>query len=201
MMSDRYTTGLWRAMVFDPLSLTAAVGLTASQVAGLSAGATLAGGAVSGLSALMGGRAAKTAGQLQQQADEFKANQAGQNAGMAIGAASVRAQDTQQKTALAESTSTARAAGSGVDAGTGSAVENVGDIAKRGSYLAQMDLYNGESQATGLLNEAKGYRYSGDIAALEGEERQKASYLAAGGDLLSSAGSALKIYGNPRPSS
>ena len=68
-------------------------------------------------------------------------------------------------------------------------------------YLQSMDLFNGESQATGLLNEAKGFRYSGELAKEGGEEAQKASYLAAGGQLLSSAGSAFKIGSAYLPSS
>lgn len=185
MHNDRYSAGLWGRAVADPISLT---------MAGVAAG----GAGLSALSTLAGGRAAKQAGLMQQQAEEFKAKQAEQNAGLAIAGGQVRQFDTQLKASQAESTSTARAAASGVDAGTGSAATTVGDIAKRGSYLASMDLFNGESQATGLLNEAKGFRYSGDVEALEGEEKQQASYLAAGGELLSGVGGAYKVYGNPR---
>jgi hypothetical protein len=58
-----------------------------------------------------------------------------------------------------------------------------------------MDVFNGKSTMTGLLNEAAGVTYGGDIAALEGEEKQKASYLAAGGSALGTAGSALSGFG------
>jgi hypothetical protein len=50
------------------------------------------------------------------------------------------------KTNLAISSSHARAAASGVKRGEGSAVENVGDLAKRGSYLAPMGLFKGQPQ-------------------------------------------------------
>lgn len=184
MWNDRYAFRLSDAAVFDP---TGGV---------LTAGLMVAGGATGALGTLAGGSAAKQAGLMQQQADEFRAKQAEQNASLAIAGGQVKAADTTLKANAAESTSTARAAASGVDAGSGSAATNVGEIAKRGSYLASMDLFNGESQATGLLNEAKGFRYSGDIAALSGEEQQKASYLAAGGQALSSAGGAFKTYGS-----
>lgn len=184
MFNERYSGGLWGRAAFDPATMLAA-----------SAGSQVVGGGLSAMATLAGGNSAKQAGQLQQQADEFKAKQAEQNAGMAIAGAQVKMFDTQLRTAQAISTSTARAGASGVDAGTGSAVENVGQLAKRGSYLASLDLYNGESTATGLLNEAKGYRYSGDIAVLEGEEKQKASELQALATLAGSSGSAFKMYG------
>ena len=185
MFADRLRFRFHDVVALDPMSA-------------LVIGTTVAGGALSAGSTLAGGAASKTAGQLQKQADEYKAKQAEQNAGLAVAAAQTRMFDTQQKSNLLQSTSTARASASGVDAGTGSAVENVGEIAKRGSYLAALDLFNGQSQATGLLNEAKGYRYSGDIAELEGEEKEKASYLAAGGQLVGSFGSAFGNYANPR---
>lgn len=182
---ERWLVRQWERADFDPISATA-IGLA------------VAGGATSAMGTLAGGSAAKQAGLAQQQADEFKAKQAEQNAGLAIASSQVRMRDTQLKTGLAESTSTARSAASGVDAGVGSADTNVGDIAKRGGYLASMDLYNGEVTASGLLNEAKGYRYSGEVAKEGGEAAQTGSYLAAGGQFLSSAGGAYKLYGNPK---
>lgn len=197
MFNDRLRYRLADVVAFDPASL-ALMGAAGSAIGGaapsIAAGSTLAGGAISAVSSIFGGKAAKQAGQMQQQADEFKAQQAEQNASMAVAAAGVKAQDTGQKTSLTESTATARAAASGIDAGVGSAATTVGDIAKRGSYLQALDLYNGQSQATGLLNEARGYRYSGDVAALEGDEKETASYLAAGGALAGSAGSSFKTY-------
>lgn len=197
MFNDRFRYRLADTVAFDPASL-ALMGAAGAAIGGatpaIAAGSTLAGGAISAISSIMGGKAAKQAGQMQQQAEEFKAKQAEENASMAVAAAGVKAQDTGQKTSLTESTSTARSAASGVDAGVGSAATNIGDIAKRGSYLQALDLYNGQSQATGLLNEARGFRYSGDVAALEGDEKETASYLAAGGALAGSAGSSFKTY-------
>lgn len=184
MWNDRYAFRLSDAAVFDPASATAtAIGLT------------VAGGATGALGTLAGGSAAKQAGLMQQQADEFRAKQAEQNASLAIAGGQVKAADTTLKANAAESTSTARAAASGVDAGSGSAATNVGEIAKRGSYQALMDLHAGQVQATGFENEAQGVRYGGDLSELEGEEKQKASYLAAGGQALSTAGSGFSTYG------
>lgn len=187
MFNDRYSAGLWDRAVFDPTG-----GL-------LTAGLMLAGGALSAGGTLAAGSAARQAGQMQQGAANFQAGQIDANAGQALAAAQRKAMDTEAQTRAAISRSTAISAASGVDAGAGSAVTNVGDLAKRGSYLAAMDLFNGKSMASGLLNEAAGVRYGGQMAVAEGEAKQKASYLAAGGELLSSAGSAGKMYFGPRP--
>jgi hypothetical protein len=185
MWNDRYSAGLAGRAVFDPLTLTA-VGLS------------VAGGALTAGGTLAAGSAAKQAGQMQQTAANFQATQLKENAAQALASSQRTAMDTALKTRLAISSSTANAAANGFDAGTGSAATNVGDLAKRGSYLAAMDVFNGRSAMTGMLNEAAGVTYGGDIAALEGEEKQKASYLAAGGEMLGSAGSALSGIGKAK---
>lgn len=197
MFNDRFRYRFADVAAFDPASL-ALMGAAGSAIGGtaptIAAGSTLAGGAISAMASIFGGKAAKQAGLMQQQADEFKEKQAEQDASLEVSSAQVKAADTAQKTSLLESTSTARAAASGVDAGVGSAATNVGDIAKRGSYLEALDLYNGQVKATGLLNEARGYGYSGEVAALEGEEKQTADDLAAAGTLAGSLGSSFKQY-------
>jgi hypothetical protein len=103
--------------------------------------------------------------------------------------------DTQEKTRALISSSTARAAASGVNAGVGSPATNAGDIEQRGSYHALMDMFNGASAATGMRNQAAAIRYSGDIAEYEGEAKKDASYLTAAGTLAGSAGSMMSTYG------
>jgi hypothetical protein len=181
MFTDRYSAGLWERATFDPLSMTA-IGLS------------VAGGALSAGGTLAAGNTAAQAGKLEKAAADYKATQLRQNAALAIRGGQVQAADTELKTKAAISSSTARAAASGVDAGVGSPATNVGEIAKRGSYLASMDLWRGRSQASGLLNAAQAATYEGDVAELEGEEKKKASYLAAAGTLAGSAGSSLGTY-------
>jgi hypothetical protein len=160
----------------------------------LTAGLTMAGGAMSAGGTLAGGAFAKQAGQMQQQAAEYQAEEDEQNAAQAFAAGQRTSLDTAMKMRMAISKSTAVAAGSGVNAGTGSSLTNVGEIEQRGSYQAATDLFNGESKATGLLNEAKAARYGGVIAKIGGEEAQTASYLTAAGTLAGSAGGAFKNY-------
>lgn len=186
MFGDRFQYRLADMAAFGPAGMMA-----------LAVGSPLAGGALSAMGTLAGGNWARASGLAQQNADNYQAQQLRQNAGLAMAAGQTKQFDTQQKTNLAIDTSTARAAASGVNAGVGSAATNVGEIAKRGSYLSALDLYNGKVQATGLLNEANAAEYSGKIAALEGSEKQSASYLAAGGTLAGSFGSAFKQYASP----
>lgn len=161
----------------------------------MAAGATAVSGAIGAASTLAGGRTAEMAGKAQKDADYSTAAQIEQNATQAFASGQRKALDTNLKTKLAISSSVARAGASGVDPGYGSPVTNVGELAQRGSYHAMMDLFNGESEATGLRNQADAVRYRGDLAELEGQQKKKASKLAALGTLAGAAGSAFGNYG------
>lgn len=187
MWNDRYTAGGFSVRGranFDPATLTMA-----------SIGATAVGGGVSAMGTIAGGNAAAAAGKMQQQAAYATAEQEDQNAAQAFASGQRQMLDTQQKTRLAISSSRAISAGSGTNAGVGSAAENVGALASRGSYNAAMDMFNGASTATGLRNQAIATRYSGDAAAIGGEEAKSASLLSAAGTLAGAAGSGFKTYG------
>jgi hypothetical protein len=177
-------TSFWDSALFDPVTLT--VGSLA---------ATAVGGALSASSTLAGGSYARQAGQMQQQAADYQASQLDSNATQAIASSQRQMLDTQMKTRLAISSATARAAGSGVAADTGSPLADVGQLQKRGSYQALMDMWSGQSTATGLQNQAKGVRYTGQMEEISGEEQKEASKLAAMGTLASTAGSMFKTYG------
>jgi len=191
MWNDRYTARgfsvLGRAN-FDPLTI-ASVAMTGVG-AGISAAGTIA-----------GGNAAKQAGLMQQQAANSQAAQVDENAAQAIASGQRRMQDTQQRTRLAISTARAGAGASGVDAGFGSPVTDVGELASRGSYNALMDMFNGASTASGMRNQADAIRYSGTASAIGGEEAQQASMLTAAGTIAGGAGSMLKTYAYPKGAS
>lgn len=157
--------------------------------------ATAAGGALSASSTLAGGDYAEAAGQAQKKGAYAQADQLDANASQSIAASQRKMLDTRQRAKLLESTSIAKAAGSGVDAGTGSALTNTQEIAERGSYQALMDLFNGKSEATGLQNQAKSVRYSGDLAEIEGKAKKNQAKLSALGTLASTAGSLMSTYG------
>ena len=182
MWSDRYTSGLYGRALFDPLTATAMA-------------ATAVGGAISASSTLAGGNYAAQAGKMQAAGAEYQAEQLDSNATQAIASSQRQMLDTNLKTSLAESSSTANAAANGVNAGTGSAATNVGNLAARGKYQAAMDLFNGESTATGFRNQAQGVRYTGQMEEIGGQEQQSASKLAALGTLAGSVGTGLGQYG------
>lgn len=161
----------WRSgCCFDPVTLTV-----------MSLAATAAGGAMSAAGTLAGGSAAQQAGQLTAGIDR-------QNAAQATASGQRKMLDTQDRTRMAISTATARAAASGVDAGVGSPATDIGEISKRGSYHALMDLFNGQSEAVGLQNQA-------NEAEWEGNQKKTNSELAAAGTLAGTAGSMFSTYG------
>lgn len=169
MRHDRWIEGFWGWVNFDPLTA-------------LSMSATAASGVIGASNTLAAGDDAAAAGR-------YKAEELRQNASQALASSQRKMFDTQRRTRLAISTSTARAAASGVAPDVGSPVENAANLDARGSYQALLDLWNGQSNYTGLRNEA-------DLAEWEGEEKKRASRLAAAGTLAGSFGTMFKRYGD-----
>lgn len=169
--------------------------MAASALMGGTLAAQAVGGAMSAAGTLAGGNYAAQAGQMEQAAANYQATQLNQNAAQAFASGQRQMLNTQQNTRMAIGASQARSAAGGVDAGAGSAATNVGNLAARGSYQALMDKFNGAATATGLRNQAQGVQYTGQMEALEGEEKQSASELAAAGTIAGSAGSLMSSYG------
>jgi hypothetical protein len=191
----------WRrhaAPAFDPLSVTG------TALAGLSGGSALAGGAATlrgvsaGLTAantIAGGNFAAESGAMKQTLANFQADQDIESAAGDVAAAQRQAIGVSQKANLQRSSAVASAAAGGVDAGTGSALTNQAEIASRGSYQAGMDLWQGQSRATALLNQAAGKQYAGDSDLLGGEEAQRAADLSAASTIAGGGASVLRMYG------
>ena len=174
----------WRkytSPLFDPLSTTAAA--LATLGTGISAANTLAGG----------GYAAQI-GRAKQAEANFEADQDVSNAAGEIASAQRQAISVNQKADLLRSSAVADTAANGVDAGSGSALTNQAQIAARGRYQADMDLWSGQNQATGLMNRAAGKRYSGELDALAGEEMQRASRLNALSTIAGGGASFMRMY-------
>jgi hypothetical protein len=184
-MQYRLTTDIWSKYaalaVFDPVSATMAA-------------ISLAGSATSAAGTIAGGANAAAMGKAKAGEASFEAQQATMNAGADVAASQRRMFDTQLKTNLTSSTATARAAASGVNAGVGSAAENVGEIQQRGRYAAALDLWNGQNAASGELNRAAGLQYQGTLDEIGGKAQQDASYYSAAGTLAGGGASAYKIY-------
>lgn len=148
---------------------------------GVSLASTIAGGAVAAGGQIASGNAAQKAAQI-------NAIQLRTNAAQAEGSAQREMFDTQEKGRLASSKATAEASASGAAPDVGSPLENTGELAARTSYHSLMDMFNGESAASGM-------RYQADVDEWEGKQKKNASYLAAAGTMLSSVGSATGNYG------
>lgn len=170
-------------------------GVAHGPLMAVSMGAMAVGGALSAASTLAGGNYAAAAGQMQKNAAYYQAGQIEDNANQALASGQRKMFEDQLKTKLAISDATARAGASGVSADIGSPVSAVGDLAARGSYHALMDMFNGQSEATGLRNQAAGVRYSGDLAEFEGKAKRDASRLAAAGTLAGTVGGMSSTYG------
>jgi hypothetical protein len=163
---------------------------------GASLAMTAVSGGISAASTIAGGSAAAQAGQLKQAAANSQATQEEMNASGELASAQRRMLDTRLKTNLTQGTLQAKAAGSGFNAGSGSMLNDAGEIAQRGEYQALMDVFNGDNARTGMLNKAAATRASGAADAWAGEQQQDASYLAAAGTIAGTAGSMFKTYGS-----
>jgi hypothetical protein len=163
------------------------------------AGLSLAGSAMGAAGTLAGGANAKAAAQGQSQEALFQAAQSKINAASDVASGQRTMFQSQQKTNLLASTATARAGASGVDAGTGSAVENVGQIAQRGRYAAALDLWNGQNAAAGDLNKAQADQFQSTLDLIDGNAAQQASLYSAAGTIAGGAASAYKIYSPNAP--
>lgn len=173
--------------------------MLAAIPAGVMAAMTLASGAITAAGTLAMGAASNQAGQAAQQAANFRAQQEDQAATEARAVAQRGAMEDRRKGDLLQSTLQARAAASGGGAADPTVINLGGGIEQRSEYDALFDMYKGENRARGLMDAATGDRYSGAAAAAEGEAKQNASYLAAAGTILGSAGSAYRTY-NKLPS-
>ena len=166
----------------DPLSTTAAA------LSGIGTG-------ISALNTLAGGSYAAQVGKARQAEANFEADQDVINSSSEIASDQRQALDANQKANRLRSSAVAQAAANGVDAGSGSALTNQAQIAARGRYQADMDLWSGQNQATGLLNRAAGKRYTGELDAIGGDEASRAADLNALATIAGGGASFLRIYG------
>jgi hypothetical protein len=189
----KYTSPL-----FDPLSATTAALATLGGGSAATGGAMALTGIGTGISAvnsIAGGDYAAQVGRMKQAEANFEADQDVANAAGETAAAQRRAIDVNRKAELMRSSAVADAAANGVSASTGSALTNQAQIAARGRYQADMDLWSGQNQASGLMNQAAAKRYEGELDAIGGEEAQRASTLNAISTIAGGGASFLRMYG------
>ena len=156
---------------------------------GAAAALTGVGAGISALGSLGSASAAREQGKAQQAQYEFKAQQEDQQATQAIAASQRQMFDTSRKTALTQSTLTARAAADGGSATDGTPLDLSQDIAGRGEYLALGDLFAGQDRSAGLRQQAAADRYSGAAARAGANASANATILGGIGSLAGKFGS------------
>jgi hypothetical protein len=182
----------------DPLSTTAAALATLGGGSAATGGAMALTGIGTGISAANifgGGDYAARIGRAKRAEANFEADQDVSNAAGEVASAQRQAINVNQKADLLRSSAVADAAANGVNTGTGSALTNQAQIAARGRYQADMDLWSGQNQASGLMNRAAGKRYTGELDALAGEQMQRASRLNALSTIAGGGASFMRMYG------
>jgi hypothetical protein len=150
-------------------------------ITGAALGLTALGGAINAAGTIAGG-------QMQNQAAQYKATQDTINASQTVAAGQRQALDRQWQTRMALSSLRARGAASGLDLTSPSAAGLASSIGSRGAYQAAMDMWQGQNQAAGLLDQAAAERYSGEAA------ETGAAYSALG-TIAGTGASMLKRYG------
>jgi len=193
----KYTSPL-----LDPLSTTAAALATLGGGSAATGGAMALTGVGTGISAansIAGGDYAAQIGRAKQAEANFEADQDVTNAAGEIATAQRQGIDVNQRAGLLRSSAVAQAAANGVNAATGSALANQAQITARGRYQADMDLWSGQNQASGLMNRAAAKRYTGELNALAGEEVRRASRLNALSTIAGGGASLLRMYGGKGP--
>lgn len=164
-------------------------------VTGSMAVLSLVGAAATAAGTLMGGANAAAMGQAQARAAQFQRTQDIMNSASDIASGQRKMFNTQLQTNLTQSRAVASAASGGVETTTGSPLVTQAQIGARGRYASDIDLFNGENEATGDLNKAVAADYQSQLDIMGGKETQEASYFTAAGTLMQGGASAYKIYG------
>jgi len=151
--------------------------------------------AISAVGSIASGNAAAALGSAQQQLANYQAKQLEIRAQeeMALGQRAMK--DERRKKELTLSTLQARAGSQGFSATDPTALALADEISKYGTLKEQTALYGGEAKAQNLKTAAAATRYSGQLAAWEGDVKQDASYLTAAGTILGGVSGMAKYAG------
>ncbi len=170
--------------------------VTASNMSGAAGGI---GSIFSLIGNMMNSGASSRAGQRQQQAANFEAEQLDQNAIQAQAAAQRDALLERRRTALLVSRGLAVAAAGGGATTDPTVTRLLDDIAGEGEYRSSTALYQGEEKARVLNMQAQARRDEGAGAAEMGQSRADAYRMAGIGSLATGAASLYTKYGMGGP--
>lgn len=133
------------------------------------------------------GKAARRAGESQQAAAEYSAEQLDINAEQAIAVSHRAAAEQLRKSMLVQSRALAIAAASGAGALDPTVMALIGGYSKEGELASETVLYGGEERARAMREQAKASRYEGALRAEAGRTAEKSAYMKAAGSILSGA--------------
>lgn len=169
----------------------------------LGAGLSAAGTALSAVGSIQEGnatyKASKAAAKAVKEGAKFEAAQLNRNAGQQRATAQREAIEQRRAGRLAQSRALAVAGASGAGVSDVDVTNLVSDLAADGEYNALTALYNGEEQALGMEDQAKGVMYNAKQEArsykAKGKAAKSAGYMTALGTAIEGATSFLEKYG------
>lgn len=156
--------------------------------------AMVAAAAVGAYSAYESGQQQKALGESQNEWNQYQANQAVADANAEKSAAEVHAEKIRKLARIQASEANASLAGSGVEVGEGTAVNINKDIYANAEEDAVMTIFGGVDRSKRGINQAAGYRATGEQAQISGNAAARAGTLNAFSTVLGAAGS----YGNAK---
>jgi len=149
---------------------------------------------ISAISAISSGQQQSAAMQAQGEADRANAAQARVNAAVQLNQSEAEAVRTEASTRRRVASGFNLAAATGGDAGYGSPLDVLGDIAAEGALDIQIQRWKGRAAGNQALAQAGGFDRSADQAAAAGDQAATAGFVRAGTTLLGGLGQ----YGSTR---
>lgn len=137
---------------------------------------------------LLSAKGAADEGKAADRLARYRARQMEINAGQSVAAASVAAGEEERKAALIASRAIAVAAASGAGTLDPTVVRILQGINAEGALASATQMYNGEEEARGKLEQARATRYEGSAAKRAGKTRALSTILGGAKDLANTWG-------------
>lgn len=166
--------------------------MSAITAAAVAAYAAAAAAAVGAYSAIQSGQQQKKLGESQNEWNQYQANQAVADANAEKSAAQVHADKIRKMARIQAGEATASLAGSGVDIGEGTALNINKDIYANAEEDAVMTIFGGVDRSKRGVNQAAGYRATGEQAQISGNAAARAGTLNAASSILGGVGTVSK---------
>lgn len=131
----------------------------------------------SAIGTLLSAKGAADEGRAAERLAIYRVRQMEQNAGQSVAAATVAASEEQRKSALIASRAMAVAAASGAGSLDPTVVRILQGINAEGALASATQMYNGEEEARGMLEQARATRYEGASAKRAGKTRALSTIL------------------------